>query len=386
MQPSLKSALVAFRHDLHAHPEIAFQEHRTAARVAQLLSEAGLPVVTGIGGTGLVATIAGKRPGPAIGLRADMDALPMEEGNTFAHRSTCSGFMHGCGHDGHTTILLGAALTLAAERDFAGTVHCIFQPAEEMGGGAVHMVDDGLFERFPCRMIFGLHNWPGLPAGHVAVQPGPMMAGMDRFDITVTGQGSHAAMPHQGTDTVAAAAQLITAIQTIVSRTLNPLDSAVVSVTQMHAGHTYNVLPEQAVLSGTCRFFHPPVQQTIHDRLEAICDGFSRSFGVRAELNYRRTYPPVHNHEREAAIAADAARQALGEQCVQTRFEPAMASEDFSVLLQHCPGAFLWLGNGPQSAPLHNPAYDFNDALIEPGVRLWQTVVQRALAAAAQTD
>ena len=382
MQPSLKSALIAFRHDLHAHPEIAFQEQRTAGRVAQLLGEAGLSIATGIGGTGLVATIEGNRPGPAIGLRADMDALPMDEGNTFAHRSTCNGTMHGCGHDGHTAILLGAALTLAEERDFAGTVHCIFQPAEEMGGGATQMVNDGLFKRFPCSMLFGLHNWPGLPTGHVAVQTGAMMAGMDRFDITLTGQGSHAAMPHEGSDALVAAAQLITTVQTIVSRTVNPLDCAVVSVTQMHAGHTYNVIPEQVVLSGTCRFFQPAVQQIIHDRLEAICDGFSRSFGIKVELNYRRTYPPVRNTEREASIAAEAARAALGEQCVQTSFNPSMASEDFSVLLQHCPGAFLWLGNGPQSAPLHNPAYDFNDALIEPGVRLWKTVIQHALLAA----
>ena len=380
--------LTALRRDLHAHPELAFAEQRTAALIARELAALGLPVHEGIGGTGLVAVVEGAHPGPAVGLRADMDALPMQEGNTFAHASRHAGCMHGCGHDGHTAMLLGAAGVLARSRDFAGTVYLIFQPAEEMEGGAVAMIEDGLFSRFPMQAVYGLHNWPGLPAGQVAVQAGPMMAGMDLFEIVITGRGSHAAMPHEGNDALVAAAQLVTAIQTIASRSVSPLESAVVSVTQLHAGDAYNVLPEQVVVRGTCRYFKGAVQGAIRARLDGLCRGLELAFGVTAALDYRVRYPAVCNEAAHAAVAAAAARRALGDAGLCQRFAPSMASEDFAAMLAEVPGALVWLGadnaHAP-SAPLHNPAYDFNDALIEPGVRFWVALAHDALEALACT-
>ncbi|MGL6072235.1 M20 aminoacylase family protein [Craterilacuibacter sp.] len=384
LAPEQICALTAFRRDLHAHPELAFFEYRTAGLLAEQLEALGLPVHRNIGGTGLVAEISGARPGPAIGLRADMDALPMQEGNSFSHASQTPGCMHGCGHDGHSSMLLGAAQVLAAERDFAGTVYLIFQPAEEMEGGAVAMMQDGLFARFPMQAVYGLHNWPGLPAGHVAVHAGPMMAGMDVFEIVITGCGSHAAMPHEGNDALVAAAQLVTAIQTIASRSVSPLESAVISVTQLHAGDAYNVIPEQVVVRGTCRYFNPAVQRAIRRRLDDLCRGLGLAFDVDVRLDYRERYPAVSNAVSHATLAAAAAAQALGADKVIHDFVPSMASEDFAAMLAEVPGAMVWLGadGDTPSAPLHNPAYDFNDALIEPGVRFWVTLARHALAAA----
>ncbi|MXR36503.1 M20 aminoacylase family protein [Craterilacuibacter sinensis] len=385
LEPAQIAQLAALRRDLHTHPELAFSEYRTAALLAERLEALDLPVQRDIGGTGLVATVRGARPGPAIGLRADMDALPMHEGNTFAHASQRPGCMHGCGHDGHSAMLLGAAQALAAERDFAGTVYLIFQPAEEMEGGALAMIGDGLFTRFPMQAVYGLHNWPGLPAGHIAVHAGPMMAGMDLFEIVITGRGSHAAMPHEGNDALVAAAQLVTAIQTIASRTVSPLESAVVSVTQLHAGDAYNVIPEQVVVRGTCRYFNPKVQTAIRQRLDGLCRGLDLAFDVEARLDYRVRYPAVNNTAAHAAIAAGAAAQALGEDKVIRDFMPSMASEDFAAMLAEVPGALVWLGadGDTPGAPLHNPGYDFNDALIGPGVSFWVTLARRALEAAA---
>lgn len=376
--------LKAFRRDIHAHPELAFEEHRTAELVAARLESAGIEVHRGIGGTGVVGAIRGGRGMRAVGLRADMDALPITERNTFEHRSTRAGCMHACGHDGHTTMLLGAAELLAERRDFDGIVYVIFQPAEEGEGGGRVMIEDGLFERFPMESVFGMHNWPGMPAGHFAVHSGPVMASADRFDIRILGVGAHAAMPHLGTDAIAAGAALVQAVQTIVSRTLDPIDAAVVSVTQFHAGEAYNVIPDRAELSGTVRAFSERVQERIEARLRELCDGIAAAFGVRIEFEYRRGYPPTINSAAEAALCTDVAAALVGAGQVETNARPSMGAEDFAFFLQRKPGAYVWIGNGPGEGgcTLHNPHYDFNDDIIPVGVAYWMELVKRILPAA----
>jgi len=371
-----------WRRDFHAHPELGFAEHRTAARVAELLAGFGLEVHRGLGGTGVVGVLRHGQ-GPSLGLRADMDALPMQEVGDVPHRSTAAGRMHACGHDGHTAILLAAARHLSESRDFRGTVYFVFQPAEENLGGAQKMIEDGLFERFPMDAIYGLHNWPGLPAGQVVVNPGAMMASLDTFAITLTGKGCHAAMPERGRDPIVAAADLILQLQTIVARRISPLASAVVSVTMLEAGEAINVIPEVARLRGTVRCLDGAVRAEVERLIGEIVAQAPAAQGVRGELEFTRGYPVTQNHPAQAAKVRQAAVTAFGAERVSDGVPPSMASEDFAFMLAARPGAYLWLGvDGVQpSAPLHNPAYDFNDALIEPAVRLWAELVRQELPA-----
>lgn len=372
----------SWRRDFHAHPELGFAEHRTAARVAELLEGFGLEVHRGLGGTGVVGVLR-HGEGPSLGLRADMDALPMQEVGDVPHRSTAAGRMHACGHDGHTAILLATARHLSENRDFRGTLYFVFQPAEENLGGAQKMIEDGLFERFPMDAIYGLHNWPGLPAGQVVVNPGAMMASLDTFAITLTGKGCHAAMPERGRDPIVAAADLILQLQTIVARRISPLASAVVSVTMMEAGEAINVIPEVARLRGTVRCLDGAVRAEVERLIGEIVAQAPLAQGVRGELEFIRGYPVTQNHPAQAARVREAAVRAFGAERVSDGVPPSMASEDFAFMLAARPGAYLWLGvDGAQpSAPLHNPAYDFNDAIIEPAVRLWAELVRQELPA-----
>lgn len=372
----------SWRRDFHAHPELGFAEHRTAARVAELLEGFGLEVHRGLGGTGVVGVLR-HGEGSSLGLRADMDALPMQEVGVVPYRSTVSGCMHACGHDGHTAILLATARHLSETRDFRGTLYFVFQPAEENLGGAQKMIEDGLFERFPMDAIYGLHNWPGLPAGQVVVNPGAMMASLDTFAITLTGKGCHAAMPERGRDPIVAAADLILQLQTIVARRISPLASAVVSVTMMNAGEAINVIPEVARLRGTVRCLDGAVRAEVERLIGEIVTQAPAAHGIRGELEYQRGYPVTQNHAAQATRVRQAAVTAFGAERVSDGVPPSMASEDFAFMLAARPGAYLWLGvDGEQpSAPLHNPAYDFNDALIEPAVRLWAELVRQELPA-----
>jgi len=374
---------VEIRRDIHAHPELAYAEHRTAELVARHLESLGIETHRGIGGTGVVGVIRAGRSGRAIGLRADMDALPMEEHNDFAHRSTHAGCMHACGHDGHTTMLMAAAEVLARDPGFDGTVYLIFQPAEEGQAGAQAMIDDGVLERFPMEAVFGLHNWPGLPAGTFAVHDGPVMAAADRFDVVVTGAGCHAAMPHLGVDPVVAASALVQAFQSIAARTLDPLDAAVVSTTVFNAGQAYNVIPDRVQLAGTVRSFREDVRQTVRRRMREICDGIGAAYGVQVTLEYHDGYPATVNTRDEAALCADVARALVGAGSVVTDQRPSMGAEDFAFFLQRRPGCYVWLGNGPGEGGcvLHNPRYDFNDALIPVGAAYWVELARRLLPA-----
>jgi hippurate hydrolase len=375
-----KDELVAWRRDIHAHPETAFEEVRTAALVAERLEAFGVEVHRGLAGTGVVGVLRGKRDGGGtIGLRADMDALHIDEQTNLPHRSTTPGKMHACGHDGHTTMLLGAAKYLAETRDFAGTVYFVFQPAEENEGGGRRMVEEGLFERFPMDAVYGLHNWPGLPVGAIGVRPGAVMASFDIFEITVTGHGAHAAMPHQGTDPVVAAAAIVTALQTIASRNTDPADAVVVTVTQIHAGDTWNVIPEEAVLRGTARAFTPHVQDAIEPAIERIAQGVAAAHGARAELRYERRYPPTVNSAAEAERSAGVAAALVGEKGVVRDRNPSMGAEDFAFMLQEKPGAYIWLGAGEEHPNLHSPAYDFNDEILTLGASYWARLVETAL-------
>jgi len=370
-----------WRHHLHAHPETAFNEVQTSAYVADLLRSFGIEVHTGIAATGVVGVIHGKEPGPWIALRADMDALDVEEANQFAHRSQHPGKMHACGHDGHTAMLLGAASLLASTRDFSGTVAVIFQPAEENEGGGRVMIEEGVFERFPIESCFGMHNWPGLPVGQFAISSGAQMASYDVFEITLEGKGSHAGMPHLGRDTLVAAGQLITALQTIVSRDADPLDPLVVSVTQIHGGDTWNVLPQQAILRGTVRAFDPALQDLAERRIGEIAQGQAMTFGLRANVRYERRYPPTINDPAIAKICAAAASALVGKENVDLAPRPSMGAEDFAFFQQVRPGAYVWLGAGPGTAGcmLHNPGYDFNDDTLSLGASYWVQIVHEAL-------
>lgn len=381
----LAARTAALRRDLHAHPELAFAENRTAAVVASHLRQHGIEVFEGIAKTGVVGRLKAGNSPRAIGLRADMDALPLPELNTFPHRSRHEGCMHACGHDGHTAMLLGAAEALVRLRDsgsFDGTVYFIFQPAEEHEGGGRVMVEEGLFERFPMQMVFGLHNWPGLPAGSIAVTEGPVMAGADRFEIVITAHGAHAAMPHQGTDAVLAGAALVQAVQALVSRQTDPQDAAVVSVTRFHAGHADNILPEQAVLGGTVRTLRPELQDDLEEGLRRICNGIEITHRVQVELHYARGYPPTVNAPEPTFICREVARQVVSGEQVFAHLKPSMGAEDFSYLSRVVPGCYVWLGNGPGEGGcmLHSPHYDFNDEIITTGIRYWVRLVEKALA------
>lgn len=371
----------ALRRDLHAHPELAFAETRTSDRVAERLALAGLEVRRGLAGTGVVGLLQGRRPGPMIGLRADMDALPLHEANDFAHRSTHAGRMHACGHDGHTAMLVAAAETLADAPDFAGAVAFIFQPAEEGDGGARQMMDEGLFAEFPCEEVYALHNWPGLAAGSFAVHRGPVMASADQFDILLHGHGAHAAMPHQGLDPVTAAAALIQTLQTVVSRRTDPLKAAVVSVTRMQAGEAYNIIPESVTVGGTVRALDNGVRDALQLQISEAAAGIAAAHGLRATVEYRRGYPATVNHPTQADFARAIAEEVAGRESVRTDLAPSMGAEDFGFMLMDKPGAYLWIGNGPGSGGcmLHNPHYDFNDAILPLGVRFWRALVQRRL-------
>lgn len=373
----------AWRRAFHAQPELGYQEHRTSQRVAELLEGFGIDVHRGLGGTGVVGTLRSGN-GPTIGIRADMDALPIQELGEPQHKSGHAGCMHACGHDGHTAILLATAQHLSVTRNFSGTVHFVFQPAEENLAGAQKMIEDGLFELFPMDAIYGLHNWPGYPAGQVVINPGPMMASLDTFEIRLTGKGCHAAMPEKGADPIVAAAELVLGLQSIVSRRLSPLDSAVVSVTQIQAGEAINVIPESAVLKGTVRCLQTPVRAKVQRLIGEFVEQLPAAFGVEGVLTYNVGYPVTENDPEAAAQVRRAAVAAVGEENVLWGCNPSMASEDFSFMLQACPGAYVWLGvDGEQpSAALHNPYYDFNDQVIEPGVAVWSRLVEQLLPAA----
>lgn len=384
--------LIGLRHDLHAHPELAFEERRTAGIVANALRLLGLEVHEGVGGTGVVGTLrcgVGDESGAlGVGLRADMDALPMVELGQRAYASRSPGKHHGCGHDGHTSMLLGAARQLVRTHralGLQGTVHFIFQPAEEGKGGAARMIEDGLFERFPCDRVFALHNWPDLPLGQVQTRPGPIMAAADRFDISVRGRGGHAAQPHHTPDAILAASQLVAQLNTIVARRIDPGESAVLSVTRIEGGHSHNVLPAEVQITGTVRSFDAASQDRIEAALRAAAQGVALASGTQVEVKYLRYYPATVNTAAEAALALDAAR-AVG---LQAEVAPraAFTSEDFAFMLQRKPGAYLWLGQGrddlgPQGErPLHHPCYDFNDDALPLGVRWFCEVAARALGA-----
>lgn len=362
--------LVALRRDIHAHPELGFCEHRTAGRIADELRSLGIEVHEGIGTTGLVGVLKGRREGPrTLGLRADMDALPIDEQTNLPWASTHPGAFHGCGHDGHVAMLLGAARVLAADPDFAGTLNFIFQPAEEGQGGARVMIEEGLFERFPCDRVYALHNWPGLPAGTISTRPGAIMGAADKFHITLTGKGGHAAIPQDSPDAILAAASLVQQLNTIVARSVPPYASAVLSITQIHGGHAHNVIPAEVTVAGTVRTFDPVVQDRIEERMRAMLKGIEASFEVQATLDYDRYYPATIN---DPAAAADALAVAASVARAELAPEPAPTSEDFSFMLQQRPGAYIWLGQGTgdHAAPLHNPHYDFNDNVMATGVRL----------------
>ncbi len=374
--------LTAWRRDFHAHPEIGFEEVRTSALVAERLASWGIEVHRGIGRTGVVGVLRNGNGQGRIGLRADMDALPMPEANTFAHRSTAEGRMHGCGHDGHTTMLLAAARYLAETKNFDGTVHFIFQPAEEGLGGAQAMLADGLFERFPCDAVFGMHNRPGLPIGQYAIRPGPVMAGAVFFDIVVQGHGGHGARPEQTVDPVIVGAQIVSALQTIVARNLGALDSAVVSVTGFTAGEAYNVIPDRVALKGTVRAFKVETLRLVEERMRAVAQSIAAGFGATAEVTWREIAAPTINAPEHAAAMGDAAAALVGEKHVERNRSPVMGSEDFAYMLLEVPGAYIHVGNGTGEAggcDVHNPHYDFNDAAIPYGGGMLATLVEQKL-------
>ncbi|MEE7458742.1 amidohydrolase [Methylorubrum populi] len=375
--------VTAWRHDLHAHPELQYDVHRTAAFVAEKLRAFGCDeVATGIGRTGVVGVIRGRSHGSnrAIGLRADMDALPIQEVRDLPYRSQAPGRMHACGHDGHTAMLLGAARYLAETRDFDGSAVLIFQPAEEGGGGGEAMVQDGMMERFGVEAVYGLHNVPGQELGTFAIRPGPIMASTDRFTILIEGRGGHAAMPQASVDTVLVASHIVVALQSIVARSLDPLESGVVSVCAVDAGEAFNVLPQTAELRGTMRALAPAVRDLLRTRLKAIAENVAAAFGARADVDLASGYPATENHPAETRFMADVAAQVVGEAQVERDVAPMMAAEDFAYMLAHRPGAYIFMGNGG-SAGLHHPEYDFNDAAIPYGASLWARLIETALPA-----
>jgi amidohydrolase len=383
------AAIATLRRDIHAHPELCFEEERTADVIARALTEWGIPIHRGLGKTGVVGIVKHGSSPRAVGLRADIDALPMTEHNTFAHASRHPGKMHACGHDGHTAMLLAAAKYFAQHRNFDGTVYLVFQPAEEGGGGAREMIKDGLFEQFPMEAMFGAHNWPGMAAGQFAVKTGPVFASSNDFRITLRGKGAHAAMPHNGIDPVPAACQLVQAFQTIVTRNKRPIDTAVISVTMVQAGEASNVIPDSCTLQGTARTFTTEVLDLVERRMQELTTALAAGFGLTAEFHFRRNYPPTINHPAETAFIQRALAEVVGAENVLD-FEPTMGAEDFSFFLQQKPGCYFLIGNGDGShregghgmgpCMLHNPSYDFNDELIPLGATAWVRIAEQWLA------
>lgn len=392
IDPILQSheELKKIRRTIHAHPELSYQEFITSDLVAAKLTEWGIPVIRGLGGTGVVGVISHGTSKRAVGLRADMDALPLQELNTFAHRSTHEGKMHACGHDGHTTMLLGAALYLSKHRHFDGTIYVIFQPAEEGDGGAKRMMDDGLFTQCPMEAVFGMHNWPGAPAGTMGVVSGPMMASSNEFELTIQGKGSHAAQPHLSIDPVMVAVQIAQSWQTIISRNKNPLDAGVLSVTQIHSGSATNIIPDSASMIGTVRTFTMEALDLIERRMAEIAQHTAAAFDASIEFNFRRNYPPLINHEPETEFAREVMRDIVGEDGVLKKIEPTMGSEDFAFMLLDKPGCYVFIGNGDGThrmaghglgpCNLHNPSYDFNDELLPIGASYWVRLAEQFLA------
>ncbi|HDR8924882.1 amidohydrolase [Burkholderia vietnamiensis] len=374
------------RRDLHAHPELRFDEHRTADVVARELAALGYAVSRGLGGTGVVATLPGADPRRGIVLRADLDALPIREANDFAHASCTHGVMHACGHDGHTVMLLGAARVLRQLPQLAGSVHFVFQPGEEGGAGARKMIDDGLFEQFPTEAVFGMHNWPGLPAGHFGLRTGPIMAAGSRFRITVTGKGAHAAQPHLGIDPVPLACAMVLQCQTIAARHKDPVDPAVISVCMFQAGTTDNVIPDSAELRGTIRTLSSALQQQLQRDVRLMCEALAGASGARADVEFFQYYPATVNTPAETALCEAVIRDTFGEQRLRREVPPNMTSEDFGFMLEERPGAYVLIGNaadGDAAPALHHPKYDFNDDIIPAGVRYWVSLAQRYFARSA---
>ncbi len=382
--------LKEIRRTIHANPELSYEEVQTAELVAQKLTEWGIPVIRGLGGTGVVGVIKNGTSTRSVGLRADMDALPLQEHNTFAHKSKNDGKMHACGHDGHTTMLLGAAHYLAKHRNFDGTVYVIFQPAEEGAGGAKAMMDDGLFAQCPMEAVFGMHNWPGAPAGRIGVVSGPMMASSNEFELTIKGKGSHAAQPHMSVDPIMVAVQIAQSWQTIVSRNTSPIDSAVLSITQIHSGSATNIVPDSASMIGTVRTFTIPVLDMIERRMAEIAEHTAAAFNATVEFQFKRNYPPLINHAIETEFAIGVMKEVVGDSGVLTNVEPTMGSEDFAFMLLEKPGCYVFIGNGDGThrdighglgpCNLHNPSYDFNDDLLPIGASYWVTLAERFLA------
>ena len=386
---AFQSELQQIRRDLHAHPELCYEEQRTSDVVAAKLTEWGIPVIRGLGLTGVVGIIKHGTSDRAIGLRADMDALPMQEVNTFPHASRHPGKMHACGHDGHTSMLLGAAHHLAQHRNFDGTVYLVFQPAEEGGAGARRMIQDGLFDKCPMDAIYGMHNWPGAPVGTMSVTEGPMMASSNEFHVKIKGKGAHAAQPHKGIDPVMIAVQIAQSWQTIITRNKSPLDTAVLSITQIHAGSATNVIPDEAELHGTVRTFTTEVLDLIEQRMGEIAQHTGAAFGAEVEFKFKRNYPPLVNHARETAFAAKVMRDVVGADKVDEHVEPAMGAEDFAFFLQQKPGCYVFIGNGEGDhregghglgpCVLHNGSYDFNDNLLPIGASFWVRLAEMSL-------
>jgi hippurate hydrolase len=392
IEPILADAaeVTAIRRDIHAHPELCFQEERTADVIAKALTDWGIPIHRGLGKTGVVGIVKNGSSSRAVGLRADIDALPMTEHNTFAHASKHAGKMHACGHDGHTAMLLAAAKHLAKHRHFDGTVYLVFQPAEEGGGGAREMIQDGLFDLFPMEAMFGAHNWPGMPVGSFAVKNGPMMASSNEFTVTIRGKGSHAAMPHLGIDPVPVAAQMVMAFQTIITRNRRPIDPGVISVTMIHAGEATNVVPDSCQMQGTVRTFSFETLDLIERRMREVAEHTCAAFGASCEFSFKRNYPPTVNHPHETAFVQRVLGEVVGPENVQA-FEPTMGAEDFSYFLQAKPGCYFMIGNGDGAhregghglgpCMLHNPSYDFNDELIPLGATAWVRIAEEWLKA-----
>ena len=382
----LHKNMVTWRHHLHQRPELSFEEEITSDYIASVLQSHDIEIHRGLAVTGIVATIHGTRKGRAIGLRADMDALPIQEKNDFSHKSIHEGKMHGCGHDGHSTMLLGAAVYLKENNDFAGTVHLIFQPAEEGGGGGRVMVDEGIFDKFPCQAVYGMHNWPGIDEGQFAVHDTAVMAANETLKISIIGKGGHAAMPEQCVDPVVIGAQIINALQSIVSRNVAPLKSAVISITMVNAGFVHNVIPNEMNLTGSLRYFSKDVGDEVKEKIKSIVEGVSKSMGASATFESIQNYPATINTPKHAEICAKAAGMVVGEKNVHRNELPSMASEDFSFLLNASEGAYIWIGNGlvPENSPaggcmLHNTRYDFNDEILPFGSSYWVQLVQNIL-------
>lgn len=383
------SELQQIRRDIHAHPELCFEEKRTSEVVVQKLTEWGIPVLRGMGVTGVVGVIKKGYGNRAVGLRADMDGLPVQEINSFPHASRHAGKMHACGHDGHVAMLLGAARYLSEHGQFDGTVYMIFQPAEEGGGGAKRMMDDGLFTQCPMEAVFGMHNWPGIAVGAFGVTSGPMMASSNEFEVTIKGKGAHAAQPHKGIDPVMIAVQIAQSWQTIITRNKNPLDAGVLSITQIHGGSATNIIPDEAAMVGTVRTFTTEVLDLIEQRMRTIAEHTAAAFDAQVDFQFKRNYPPLINHAEETAFAVEIMQSVVGAEHVDTQVEPTMGAEDFAFMLQKKPGCYVFIGNGNGEhrhsghglgpCNLHNPSYDFNDELLPIGATFWVRLAESYL-------